>query len=409
MNCEIKKNQFAQINIFAEDKLYQNNKMKNLILITFSVWLLVSCSGVKVVNVKYADKINKNYFVYALPKNLIVVDIEVTEVRTIHGPYFEFAESLMGIKGAQKTDKVDYFISGSDITLASEPDSNQFYFIFPKCRKSLEEISLTNNNILLSVNRKSENNITGVPVTKYFDSKPFPVNLFTELSQKDYFKEHIDTVWKQVKLDTSWARVPVQKKSIEAVTFEDKAKEAAHHIMRLRKRLFKLVSGAYEKAPKIKSMETVINELKSEEEEYLSLFIGKTYTRTLHYKYIYSPVKQNSENKEILAYLNPEKGVTTEKSVKTLPVILEVIKSNQLSQLDTALKKSKRALKNQGIVYRVPEMSKIILSLGSSILIEKQLPIAQFGLLNSLPSKFLNHKKNSVEFDPQTGNIRNLE
>ena len=233
--------------------------------------------------------------------------------------------------------------------------------------------------------------------------------MFTELSQKDYFKEHIDTIWKQVKVDTSWTRVPVQKKVIEAATFEDKAKEAAHHIMRLRKRLFKLVSGAYEKAPEITSLETVIKELRYEEEEYLSLFIGKTFTRTFHYRYIYSPSKQNSGNKEIISYLNTEKGITTEKSVKTLPITLELLRSNQLSQLDTAISKSKKATKFQGIVYRIPEMSKIKLSLGTSTLIEKQIPIAQFGLINSLPAKFFNNKNSAVEFDPNTGNIRNLK
>lgn len=383
--------------------------MKNLILIFLSTVLLYSCSGLKVINVKYADKMSKNYFVYALPRNQIVVDIELTETRTFKGPYCDYAESLMGIKGVHKADKIDYFISGSDISIATEPDSNHIYFIFPKCRKAFNKICLSDNNILLSINGKFENKPSSYPEKVNFDSKPFPNNLFQELSQKDYFKEHIDTIWKQVKIDTSWSRVPVQKKVIEAASFEDKAKEAAHHIMRLRKRLFKLVSGAYEKAPKIKSMETVITELRKEEEEYLSLFIGKTFTRTLQYKFIYSPTKGNVPIKETLAYLNPEKGISSDKSIKTIPINLEIIRTNQLSQLDSALKKSKKATKYQGLVYRIPEMTKIKVSLGSSILMEKQLPIAQFGLINSLPAKIVNKKNGAIEFNPQTGNILSLE
>ena len=383
-------------------------KMKKLIPICFSILILASCSGIKVINVNQAEKISKNHFVYALPKNIIAIDIEITESRFFRGPYYDYAENLLGIKGVQKADKIDYFISGSEISVYAEPDSNQFYFIFPKCKNYIHNLSLSDNNILLSINKNSAAEIKSIPELKNFDTKPFPTNLFTTLSMNEYLKEHIDTVWKQVKVDTNWTRVPVTKKVVEAASFEDKAKEAAHHIMRIRKRLFKLVSGAYEKAPKIKSLDIVINQLKSEEEEYLSLFIGKSFTRKTQYTYLYNPKKQTAANKEIIAYLNPEKGITAEKSVKTLPIYIELVRSNQLSQLDSAFMKIKKASKNNGIAYRIPEMTKIKLSLGNTLMTEKQIPIAQFGKINNLDPKFLN-KKRSVEFDPFTGNIKNIE
>jgi len=387
--------------------------MKKNIFIVSLLIILASCSGIRVVNVKYADKINKNYFIYALPKNIVVADIEITEIRTLRGPFYAYAEKYMGITGAPKSDKIEYYISNSDLSLASEADSGNYYFIFPKCKSNIKNVSLNSQNIILSINGQdqeqlsvSNNNILSKITT--FDTKPFPQSVFTELSKNDYLKEHIDTVYKQIKVDTNWVRVPVQKKVIDTISFEGKAKEAAHHIMRLRKRLFKLISGAYNKLPDVNSADVIIKELKKEEEEYLSLFIGKTFTRTIHHRFYYTP-SLGIENKKTISFLHPDKGIVADKSVKTLPVILEIEQTNNLSQLDTVISKYRKTSKNQGIVYRIPEMANIKLLLGNTLLIEKQLPIAQYGVINSLPSKILKGKKRSIEFDPLTGNIKKIE
>jgi hypothetical protein len=371
--------------------------------------IIASCSSLNVVNVKYADKIDKNYFVYALPTNVLAIDIEVTEVRNIRGPYYAYAEKFMGISGVPKTDNIDYFISNSDISIETEPDSNNYYFIFQKGKNNIKSISLNDKNIILSVNSKNaEYRTSPISKTGLFDVKFFPSNIFTELSKDDYIKEHIDTIYKQVKVDTNWVRLPVQRKTIDTISFEGKAKEAAHHIMRIRKRLFKLLSGAYNKLPETHSVDAIIKELKNEEDEYLSLFIGKTFTRIIHHKFYYTP-SQSQENKQVIAYLHPDKGIISEKSVKTLSLILEVKQSNNLSQLDTAINKYKKTLKNQGLVYRIPELANIKLSLGNTLLVEKNLPLAQFGILNSLPVKHSIYKNSVIEFDSQTGNIRKIE
>ncbi|MBI5540247.1 MAG: DUF4831 family protein [Bacteroidia bacterium] len=380
--------------------------MKKLIYFISLTVLFAACSGIQVVNVKYAKKISKNYMVYALPRNVLAIDVEVTEVRSMRGPYSEYAEKYMGIQNVPQTNKQEYFISNSDITLSAEPDSNNYYFVFPKCSKKIKSLNLTDNGILLSINStKNEYNIPSLSKNANYNQQYFPSNIFTTLSQKEYVKEIIDTVWKQVKVDTSWVRVPVQKKTIEAPTFEDKAKEAAHHIMRLRKRLFKLLSGAYNKLPEVKSAEIIITELRKEEEEYLSLFIGKTYTRKYNYRFLYYPAIENCGKREVMAFLYPEKGLFAEKSNKALPLIIEVNRNGNLSQLDTAISKHKKASTKQGIVYRIPEMATINLSVGNNALLEKQFPIAQFGILNNLPVNSLKGNCSDIEFNPLSGNI----
>ncbi len=344
--------------------------------------------------------------VYALPHNVLAIDIEVTEIKTMRGPYAEFAEKYMGIQNVLQNNKSEYYISNSEMIITAEPDSNNYYFVFPKCSKKIKNINLTDNGILLSINTKpSEYILPSLSKNATSNQHPLPNNIFTTLSQNEYIKEKIDTVWKQVKVDTSWVRIPTQKKTIEAASFEDQAKEAAHHIMRLRKRLFKLLSGAYNKLPELKSADIIIKELRKEEEEYLSLFIGKTFTRTYNYRFLYYPTKENCGKREVLAFLNPDKGLFAEKGAKALPLVIELNRNGNLSQLDTAISKFKKASSKQGIVYRIPEMTTINLSIGNNALLEKQFPIAQFGILNNLPTKALKSKCSSLEFNPLSGNI----
>ncbi|PIY03753.1 MAG: hypothetical protein COZ21_08415 [Bacteroidetes bacterium CG_4_10_14_3_um_filter_31_20] len=375
------------------------------ILYIFLFVILFSCNSIKVVNVSYVKKLPKNYFLYMLPRNIISIDIELTEIKTINGPYYKFAEKFLGIKNVPQSNSIEYFISNADLKVLSEPDSNNLYFVIPSCKKQIKSISLTNTGIITSINsdntEKYDNERANNLVNNYI---PFQSETFTELSQKDFIKIKIDTIWKQVKIDTNFIRIPVQKKTIDTLSFESKAKEAAHHILRLRKRLFKLLTGAYEKVPIMNSVSDVIKELKNEEEEYLSLFIGKTFTYKLNYRYYYTPDNKDYGKKVDLCFYSSTKGISNNNFTNNKPVVLEINNNGTLSRLDTTFNKFNKASNKKGFVYRIPEIVTASLIVGENILIEKQVSISQLGVLCNLPVNYIN-KKHFVQFNPTYGNI----
>jgi len=340
-----------------------------------------------------------------LPRNIISIDIELTEIKTINGPYYKFAEKFLGIKNVPQSNSIEYFISNADLKVLSEPDSNNLYFVIPSCKKQIKSISLTNTGIITSINsdntEKYDNERSNNLVNNYI---PFQSETFTELSQKDFIKIKIDTIWKQVKIDTNFVRIPVQKKTIDTLSFESKAKEAAHHILRLRKRLFKLLTGAYEKVPIMNSVSDVIKELKNEEEEYLSLFIGKTFTYKLNYRYYYTPDNKDYGKKVDLCFYSSTKGISNNNFTNNKPVVLEINNNGTLSRLDTTFNKFNKASNKKGFVYRIPEIVTASLIVGENILIEKQVSISQLGVLCNLPVNYIN-KKHFVQFNPTYGNI----
>lgn len=386
---------FAKINLL----------MKSIFYLLFLSFVFVACNSVKVVNVKYANKIPKNYLLYSLPQNVVEINIELTEINTIKGPYFEFAEKYLGIKNVAKKNNVEYFISNSNLSVFAQPDSSNMYFVIQSCKNKINSFSLTNTGILTSINY-DKNEVVNKEISKNLTQNfsPFQSEMFTEISQKDFIKEKIDTIWKQIKVDTNFVRVPMQKKTIDSLSFEDKAKEAAHHVLRIRKRLFKLLSGAYEKVPVMNSVSDVIKELKSEEEEYLSLFIGKTYTRKLNYRYYYTPNINDVGKRVQIANFNSNKGILEQSAKNNEQLILEINNNGSISKLDTAFSKFSRASNKKGIAYRVPELVTFSLFVGENLLLENQIQIAQFGVLCNLPVNYIN-KKHFVEFNPNYGNI----
>lgn len=379
--------------------------MKSTFYLLFLSFVFIACNTIKVVNVKYANKIPKNYLLYSLPQNIVEIDLELTEINTIKGPFFEFAEKYLGIKDVPKKNKVEYFISNSNLTVLAQSDSNNMYFVIQSCKSKISDISLTNTGILASINcNKNETNNLEVSKNLTQNYLPFRSGMYTELSQKDFIIEKIDTIWKQVKVDTNFVRVPIQKKTIDSLSFEDKAKEAAHHVLRLRKRLFKLLSGAYEKVPVMNSVNDVIKELKSEEEEYLSLFIGKTYTRKLNYTYYYTPIINDIGKRVEIANFNSKDGISEQIATNNKQIVLEINNNGTLSKLDTAFNKFNKASSKKGLAYRIPELTTFSLFVGENLFIEKQIQISQFGVLCNLPINYIN-KKHFVEFNPNYGNI----
>lgn len=382
--------------------------MKSIFYLLFLSFVFIACNSVKVVNVKYANKIPKNYLIYSLPQNVVEINLELTEINTIKGPYSEFAEKYLGIKNVANKNNIEYFVSNSNLSPFAQPDSSNMYFVIQNCRNKNNSFSITNNGILASINCY-KNEIVDKEISNKLTQNflPFNSEMFTELSQKDFIKEKIDTIWKQIKVDTNFVKVPMQKKTIDSLSFEDKAKEAAHHILRLRKRLFKLLSGAYEKAPIMNSVDKVINELKSEEDEYLSLFIGKTYTRKLNYSYYYTPNIKDIGTRVPIANFSSTDGISEQSAINNKQIVLEVNSNGLISKLDSTFIKYNKASNNKGIAYRIPELVTFSLFVGDNLIFENQIQIAQFGVLCNLPINYIN-KKHFVEFNTNYGNIIKL-
>jgi hypothetical protein len=354
---------------------------------------------VKINHVSQVNKLNGNVFVYTLPQTTVSIDVTVKKISFKHGPYSEYAKKYLGIDTVSQQDYVHYFMDNVTINTSLTADSEQVYLVQYKNHLPWKSITQRNDGMIIAVNTQPEiKNLPQPSVVNYLNNyKTLSNQMYLELSNTSFLKERIDTSYKQVKIDTNWVRVLVTKKIMEETNFEDKAKEAADHIMDLRDRFYDLYSGDDEYLPQGEAALTIANELRREEEEFLSLFIGKSFVSSQTYHFELNP-ENPYQKKYTVAYFGEETGIVSDSSGENLqPLVLTLNLYDALIPYTRVLLKYQKAKHVNVFTYRTPEKAQATVSLDDKKLFQKEIGLYQFGKLQHVPVSFL--KKHSFRFD----------
>lgn len=373
----------------------------NKLLISIIVGVfLSSCNSVQIKHVSQVKKFNIPTHIFALPKTILTLNITLEKQIIKKGPYAEYAKKYLGIQNVPTENTEKFLLKNIEINNHLIADTEKVYVIQYKYKLPWNSIIQQNDGIILAINQ-ANTNFPDVSTNHYnFDyTNPSLEHIaFKELSQSSYFKEKIDTVYKQIKVDTNWVRIAVPQKSIDTLKLEDKAKEAAQHIFDLRSKLFDLLIGEMETLPQGEAAKTIIEYLKSEEQEYLSLFLGKTYSTTIHYNFELIPELNQNEYK--LAYFDPSKGIVSNPTKNSKAVKITITPYDSFKPYTMAQLKYQKAQKKNSFPYQMPIVSKLSVQLNEEIVFKKDIPIYQFGKTMEIPVCFL--KKYTFDFtNPQ--------
>lgn len=384
-------------------------KILNIITIV-GVLFLTNCTTLKVYNVKDINEEVKGSHIYYLPKTVIKVEIETTKKITKKGPYSDYAEKFLGIKYATDNDIIEYSISDININSFAEPDSNQIYLINTNNNNIVKNINLSNDGILLSFNEPLNNiNSFDNSFDKYINFKDNNKLFFTNLSTKKYVYNVIDTSYKVVKRDSIFIRVPVISNKTVNKTIEDKAEEIANIIIDLREEKISLISGDYTTVPQGNALKELFEESNRLQEEYLALFVGKSYVvKSKSYFYII-PDSNNINNIDTICFFSNREGISSDNLSKNNPITIQISKqgiTNPISKYQIKYNKDKS---NNGIFYRIPDIAEVILSNDNNTIASKKMLIAQYGIINMLPAKLFKNCKTAIQFYPATGALNSIK
>jgi len=372
--------------------------MKRLLFIPLII-IFFACNHVTIKHISQVNKFNKNAFVYSLPKTILNVHLKLEKQVIKRGPYAEYAYKLLGIDNVPAKDYEKYSIKDISVNESIQADTSQIFAILYHHSLPFSSIVQQNDGIILAINKAytTPGNATKKQESKFINNTYSPDQIaFKEVTNSDFIQERIDTVYKQVKVDTNWVRVAVQKKTSDTLDTEDKAKEAAHHIMDLRSRLFDLFTGDMETLPQGEAAKTIADQLKKEEQEYLSLFIGKTYTITTDYSFTITPENIN-ETQYLLGYLDLFKGIVKEPTRNSKPISLQVEAFDSFKPFTLAQLKYQKAKKKNVFSYRTPIQANINVTLDNNIIYQNQSSVYQWGKIMEIPACFL--KKYSFDFN----------
>lgn len=380
--------------------------MKNILFV--AIGLLISTgigAQINVTHVEDGTKLNdKQGLFYALPRTLIVVDIQVKKTEYIAGPYAEYASRYLDLKDVNTSDYNEYEIIDMKVSSLGIPDPSQVYFaeITEKADKADKAVlmALSESGMAVDMQGNTPNNIMTKMAGFSIDDKRTHEELFKYYAETNLFQK-FDTIIQKVVVDT----VTVEKKYLESSWLEksdeDKALDAANRISRIREARYNTLTGYQEIAYEADALAYMDQQLVKMEGEYLSLFTGVMFQKTLTYSIIVDPMRTDAGTAIPVFVFSERSGVKDVNAPGGEKVMMHVEMLGDFGTLRSITSQRNTSTGEHGFYYRIPVVAKVKLTISNDVNAEGVFSIAQFGTVSYLPPDVT-----SVQFHPQTGAVK---
>ena len=373
------------------------------IIVVFSNACKSQKQSFNVVNLNKTQGVRNYSTVYALPKTVVRVNVEVVKTTYKKGPYHRYAESLLGLKDAIKRDKEFWKVTGIKFETYAIVDTNNIYLVETNDENNKIEINLTVAGLLESVY------VNGLEPLEYEVDEYKSMSVLNVADLKSHKLSEVE--------DISFDDVSLPSSVISKRTEREQALELSKKILTLREdRAAIIVGDGYtETMPTGDALEIMIDKIDLIEKQYLSLFKGKVKKESFKYSFDYIPDEPRKITQSILFRFSEENGIVDITDMSGIPMILEIESYENLKNFEKFKKNQeylKRAAKmkntNNGLFYRIPEMGIVRLLASDDILMQEKIQLAQFGAIQSLSTKYLDGNY-TINFYPELGSIKSIK
>lgn len=362
-------------------------KLLNLAL-TLVATILVACSNkpIQVVPLQNSTYIS-NGIVYSLPRTVIIIKVDVTRTVTIPGPYAAYAQKYLGISNAPTQELEEYSIDAISINRKIESDPAALYSAFLNDKSLYDFYQVVNSGIIIPVSdfKTISSTNRSLPIEKRNQVE------FKDLSSSPFIAEEKSTFYSKVQRDSSFVRVPIQKSMIIERNIEEKAKEASDFIFSLRKKRIDFITIDVDNPFDGDALNVMFSEINRLENDYLSLFIGKSYSEKISKTILYTPSKPEGESSIAFRY-SSSKGIVASNDLSGNPILIEIEPEaipESYSGFFNSMELNSNKNKFDQIYYRIPINALVRISDGKTELVSTKLLIHQYGPTAKLPVRHL--------------------
>ena len=275
--------------------------------------------------------------VYSLPRTGIRVKVKAVKETFIPGPYAAYAEQLLGIKNVKTRAAVNWVIEDVIIDVFSEPDPDQ---VFKAMGAGAGLVSLSADGCIAGINTSTANIKKAEVVTNNLGqkNKSGDNSLFQYLTDSPlYIAGDSTNNFRPVKLPD-----------------EQKISKAAQRILESRRLQFEIAAGLVDEFhPDGEAYKVSLEELKKIENDYLSLFAGKSTYDKESFGYDYIP--KSGGKSEAIFRVSEENGLVPATDLSGKPVMIDFEIDNDLVQKLSGMTKSTNPSAGEsGVYYRIP-------------------------------------------------------
>ncbi|MGD0581523.1 MAG: DUF4831 family protein [Bacteroidales bacterium] len=366
---------------------------ENIIIASIFV-LLVSCSAGKnavqsvsrVYHLGDSSTIVDGSLIYALPMTTFNVTVEFERMISIPGPYSRFAGDMLGLKDVITTKSELWSVTGITVTGREEIDPSEYYVIESNSVFIANALKLKRSGLILDVNPAL--------YAKYnrqslLARNSIPDQEFSDLGSDEYFISQNDTVYRTVKLDTAFVKIPYLVEMKKILTQEQLAEKAAKALLELRDGKHSILSGEANIFPQSSAG---IDEINRMEKEYTALFTGKTITEKKTITYTVIPGREAASKPTTLFRFSATDGVLPLLSASGIPVVAEfepARKTRDITIIPRTLNEGEKVQNYDKLYYRLPDVATIRIKMDSQVLYESRKLVDQFGEVLQLPSNYI--------------------
>ncbi len=326
-----------------------------------------------------ADAVN-NGIIYSLPTTAIRINVEAELTIQKVGPFFRYSNKYLNLGNVITEDSEAWEIVGAQIESFGTSNDLQRFKISTE-NANLPAISLTTDGVICGINTEcAEDREDKVPCGEFI--------------------EQSEINFDNIKLERS----VLTKTSTAAM-----AEEAANAIYRLREKRQHLLGGEdvvilHDEG----SYRTVLAEIDSLENEYLSLFIGKTVTFHVSRSFTIIPDPRGMTS-TVIARFSPTEGFLDVMNLNGKPIYADVTfdKCTRINELPSDAKERKKEPLT-GLRYIIPCSMHVKVVDRNILLTEKDFSCSQNGQIATLPASILLNENVQILFDHTNGSLKGI-
>ncbi len=351
------------------------NYIAIIMRIKYILSVLLMCLSMGLVAQPTLDKA-ESALIYYMPYTWVDVYVEYQQMTAKVGPFVQYAERYLGTKDVVTEDAVVYTLTDIRLTTRTTADAKRAYKV-PLTGKGIKAsyLTLDEHGVLQAINLReplSTPHKKGAPkVKKEHDAHTVPC-------------------------------MPLLEEQMMANSIAKMAEGAARQIYRIRETRLNILSGDVDHAPADgEAMKLVLQELDAQEQALTALFIGTKTTKTLHKEYALDPAATTNG---VLFRFSQYAGPVAADDLSGEPYYIDVHKT---IQHHTAAAEPVQSKYPTYIYYNLPGSATIDILHNEDVLVEKTMPVAQFGI--SVPlDQTTGLRDAQVVFDTQTGTILSI-
>ena len=368
-------------------------KIRGISLYILILFLIGSCTA----NKKVADsnimilplsdtvKIIDGSIIYALPRTVLSVNVEMEHTIQLPGPYSAYAAEMLGLLDAILTENESWSITGLTIKNHEEADPSEYYIIQSNTLFQTNVLSLKKEGLILDLNPDTFSDNNMITSVNGSGDQRFKAS---DMGSDEYYQMQSDTLYRRVAVDSTFIRIPYIVENKKRLTVAQMAEKAAKRLMEMREGKHLILTGEANVFPQ---SDAPINEMNRLEKEYTELFTGKTLTEKRRFTFQVIPEKEMSGKPVQMFQFSETQGPLKQGATGGIPVMAEFVPEQKTKDLTIIAANSSPQSTTiyDKLYYRIPEVVNMKIILGKEVLLNSRHLVYQFGEVVQLPANYI--------------------